>query len=318
MAINAERKIKENEKENIEKNNIESNAKPECFVLMPFSDPEGYERGHFDRVYNDIFMPAIEAAGFKPFRSSNDKSSNLIQLEILKRLLESPIAICDLSTHNANVMFELGIRQAFDKPVVLVQELNTPEIFDISPIRFMQYRKQRIYHEVIEDQKCIKEALIETYKSSQEGTSINSIVRLLSIDEPAKIQNVKADPVLHAILNEFNSLRNELRYIRNDRLNDINSNQNQRYYDGMAERERCLMLIREIEASDDYQFISEIRESVVKQINEVSMRYNNDQRRSTKELKLLYNDLLEVCNSKLGLVDPSKYSITYKKAISND
>ena len=26
--------------------------KPECFVIMPISDVEGYDKGHFDRVYN--------------------------------------------------------------------------------------------------------------------------------------------------------------------------------------------------------------------------------------------------------------------------
>jgi hypothetical protein len=57
----------------------------------------------------------------------------VIHLDVIKRLVHSPLVLCDLSARNPNVMFELGIRQAFDKPVVLVQDEKTPQIFDIAP-----------------------------------------------------------------------------------------------------------------------------------------------------------------------------------------
>ena len=81
-----------------------------CFVIMPISDCEGYESGHFLRVYEDIIKPAVERSGYTPQRADETKNSNLIQLDILKKLIDAPIAICDLSTRNPNVLFELGIR----------------------------------------------------------------------------------------------------------------------------------------------------------------------------------------------------------------
>ena len=81
-----------------------------CFVIMPISDCEGYEPGHFLRVYEDIIKPAVERSGYTPQRADETKNSNLIQLDILKKLIDAPIAICDLSTRNPNVLFELGIR----------------------------------------------------------------------------------------------------------------------------------------------------------------------------------------------------------------
>ena len=122
--------------------------KEQCFVIMPISDPEGYESGHFKYVYDDIFKPAIEEAGFEPKRADDDGSSSMIQVNIIKDIIESPMAICDLSTRNPNVLFELGIRQAFDLPVVLVQEEGTPRIFDISTINTIDYRKSLKYREV--------------------------------------------------------------------------------------------------------------------------------------------------------------------------
>ena len=34
---------------------MKENEKKKCFVIMPFSDPEGYEKGHFDTVYKYLF-----------------------------------------------------------------------------------------------------------------------------------------------------------------------------------------------------------------------------------------------------------------------
>ena len=35
-----------------------------CFVIMPISDADGYDKGHFNRVYEYLIKPACEEAGF--------------------------------------------------------------------------------------------------------------------------------------------------------------------------------------------------------------------------------------------------------------
>ncbi len=155
-------------------------ATNECFVIMPISNVDGYPHGHFDHVYRNIICPSCEASGFKPFRADEDKASNLIQLEILRKLLDAPLVICDLSTRNPNVLFELGIRQAFDKPVVLIQEEGTPSIFDIGTIRFLTYKREMQYQDVLETQKQLKEAILATSDANAKGK--NSIVSLLGLD----------------------------------------------------------------------------------------------------------------------------------------
>lgn len=96
---------------------------------MPISDVDSHDNGRFRRVFEDIISPACDESGYSPQLASDVKETNLIHLDILKKLIEAPIAICDLSTRNPNVLFELGIRQAFDKPVVLIQENGTEKIF---------------------------------------------------------------------------------------------------------------------------------------------------------------------------------------------
>ena len=52
-----------------------SEDQKECFVIMPISDAEGYDKGHFTRVYYDIIKPAVESAGHKPIRADEVVSS---------------------------------------------------------------------------------------------------------------------------------------------------------------------------------------------------------------------------------------------------
>ena len=191
----------------------EKSENNDCFIIMPIADHPDYKQGHFKRVYDDIFKPACIAAGYRPVRADDTKQANLIQLDILQKLLESPMAICDLSTRNPNVLFELGLRQAFDKPTILVQEEGTPRIFDINIFRYVEYRNSLDYREVLADQRAIEEVLIETKQAVAEGKSVNSIIKLLSITSSASLQdpsNYGDKEYFQILMSEINSLKREI------------------------------------------------------------------------------------------------------------
>jgi hypothetical protein len=185
-----------------------------CFIIMPIADHEGYDKGHFNKVYEDIIKPACLKANFHPVRADEVKQTNLIHLDILQKLIESPMAICDLSTRNPNVLFELGLRQAFDKPTVLIQECGTPKIFDISPLRYTEYRKELRYRDVLEDQDLIAESLRATKEATDKGEGVNSIVSLLSLSNPASLRDVTDNDtakMMQVIMSEMNDLRTDFR-----------------------------------------------------------------------------------------------------------
>ena len=73
-----------------------SEDKKKCFVIMPISDAEGYDKGHFTRVYEHLVKPAVIEAGFEPMRADDTSKANFIVVDILKQILESDMAICDL------------------------------------------------------------------------------------------------------------------------------------------------------------------------------------------------------------------------------
>lgn len=185
-----------------------------CFVIMPITDPDGYDIGHFKKVYEDIFKVAIKNAGFNPVRADEVLQTNFIHLDILLKLVESPMAICDLSSRNPNVLFELGLRQAFDMPTVLVQECGNTKIFDIAPMRITDYKKELKYRDVLEDQKSIEAAIKATKEATDKKDGINSLINLLSLSNPAKLREVGENDtttMMQVVLAEMNELRNDFR-----------------------------------------------------------------------------------------------------------
>jgi len=103
-----------------------------AFVIMPFVE-KGTERrpaGFFNEVLTTLITPAANAAGFAVETARQD-GSDIIQSTIIGQLLEADLVIADLSDHNPNVLFELGIRIAKELPVALVKSEGTGRIFDV-------------------------------------------------------------------------------------------------------------------------------------------------------------------------------------------
>lgn len=159
-------------------------AQKTCFVVMPIADMDDYETGHFSRVYNYIIKPACTKAGFIAVRADDVVSSNYIVIDILNKIVQSDMVIYDLSGRNPNVMYELGVRQAFNLPTVLIKDMKTNRIFDIQGLRCADYNHNLRIDTVEKSVDIISSALVETEKAN--GTDINSLIQLLGI-APAKI-----------------------------------------------------------------------------------------------------------------------------------
>jgi hypothetical protein len=281
-------------------------AKPECFIIMPIGDTDGYSKGHFQHVYEDLIAPACDTAGFKSVRADEVRQTNLIHLDVLQKLIESPMAICDLSSRNPNVLFELGLRQAFDKPVVLVQEIGTPKIFDIAPLRYTEYRKERIYHEVLEDQKAISQAICATRDAKKE--SINSIVRLLSITKPATLPEVaetNKDPALQVIRAELSELRLEIRQSMNASFRKISDRERMefdRYREAFRELE---FRLAKAESKEEAQMLLMKAEG---QLHEMMSRADITKRDADEMhfMQLRFRDLFEKFRHRQEAIPPSQ------------
>jgi len=114
-----------------------------CFVLMPFGqkpDVSG-KLVDFDAVYNDLIAPAIREAGLDPIRADEEMTGGLIHKPMYERLIFCKFAVADLTTANANVFYELGLRHAVRpwSTVLIFSKGGSQLPFDVAPLRAMPY-----------------------------------------------------------------------------------------------------------------------------------------------------------------------------------
>jgi len=121
---------------------IRAEIRPHAFVVMPFGKKKGGDGSLYDfnTIYKTLIGPALEEAGFEPFRADEETTSGDILTDMFQELLLADLCICDLSIDNANVYYELGIRHAFRKRgVVHIQAGRAYMPFDIFNVRTLPY-----------------------------------------------------------------------------------------------------------------------------------------------------------------------------------
>jgi tetratricopeptide (TPR) repeat protein len=116
---------------------------PLCFILMPFGIKANAEGSmiNFDRVYQDLIAPAVHNAELEPIRADQETTGGIIHKPMFERLILCPFAVADLTTANANVYYELGVRHAF-KPFSTVQIIaeGSRLPFDVQMLRTIPYK----------------------------------------------------------------------------------------------------------------------------------------------------------------------------------
>lgn len=155
---------------------VELSKKLVCGIIMPIADTDGYPVGHWRNVH-DIICEASLSAGFNANLVSSDDDVAVIQKRIVQNIYDNPIVVCDISAKNANVMFELGMRLAFDKPTVIIKDERTPYSFDISSIEHLEYPSDLRYQSINSFKEKLAGKIKETYQKAISDPSYTTFLK---------------------------------------------------------------------------------------------------------------------------------------------
>jgi len=165
-----------------------------CFVLMPFGrkpDAGGREID-FDEVYAELIKRAVDDAGLRPIRADEEAAGGIIHKPMFERLLLCEYAVADLTTANANVYYELGVRHAA-RPwsTILLFGEGTRLPFDLSPMRAIPYRLSRAGTpaEPAEDREILTAAL----RNARERVADSPVFQLVDGMVPPDISRLRTD-----------------------------------------------------------------------------------------------------------------------------
>lgn len=171
---------------------IPSDDRPVCGIIMPISTIGEYEVAHWARV-RVVLERSIEMAGYRPRLVSESEAVSVIQAQIVQNIYEDDIVVCDVSAKNPNVMFELGLRLAFDKPVVVVKDDKTDYSFDTSPIKHIPYRHDLRFDDVETLMSEVSTAIKGTMKAAEQTKEFSPFLRYFGKYIPRKIHTEEVD-----------------------------------------------------------------------------------------------------------------------------
>lgn len=141
-------------------NGVVANDEFKIGIVGPISDSKDiadcYTVEHWAKV-RKIIEDSYSMIPMKLVSESN--SSGIILDTIIQHLAEYDLIICDTSSNNPNVMFELGLRLAFDKPVILIKDELTEYSFDISLIEHVEYTSNLEYASMLKFQKTLSDRI---------------------------------------------------------------------------------------------------------------------------------------------------------------
>jgi hypothetical protein len=115
------------------------NPEHTCFVISPIGQADSDVRKHADKVLNYVIKRSLEPLGYKVVRADAISEPGTINLQVMKRIVDAEIVVADLTGTNPNVMYELAIRHAIRKPVILLIKNGEKIPFDIAAERTIFY-----------------------------------------------------------------------------------------------------------------------------------------------------------------------------------
>jgi hypothetical protein len=167
-----------------------------CLVLMPF-DKKKDATGrliHFETVYKRLIVPAIEAAGLRPIRAEEQRAGAVIHQSLLEQLIHCPFVVADLTTANATVCYQLGIRHAV-RPgaTVLLFAAGTAQLpFDAHRLGAIRYRLSP--QGLPENEAKYRTLLTERLNEARDGAVDSPVYRLIEnypSPDPGRIEVVE-------------------------------------------------------------------------------------------------------------------------------
>lgn len=187
------------------------NEKQTCGIVMPISAIDGCSESHWADI-QDILTEAIEDAGFDANLVSNADDVGIIHKRIIQNLYDNPIVVCDVSGKNPNVMFELGLRLAFDKPTIIVKDDKTTYSFDTSAIEHLEYPRDLRFSRIVEFKQKLTEKIKATHDKAATDPTYTTFLKHFGEFTVAKLDKKEVSGQEY-ILEELKALRYAMRRI---------------------------------------------------------------------------------------------------------
>ncbi len=113
------------------------NRSKSVFIAMCFEE-------HLTHVYHRVVKPVLESFGFSCLRADEISAPGIILEQINEAIRASDLILCDLTFENPNVLFELGLAYALEKPIIMISQQPSSVPFDVRHMRILMYEDTKL------------------------------------------------------------------------------------------------------------------------------------------------------------------------------
>src|SRR5262245_7025007 len=134
------------------------------FIVRPFNVQDGFD---FERVDSELIRPAMaqlkEEFNLEVFGGTTTEIARQgnIRTDMFRQLVTSDLVVADVSIHNANAFYELGIRHGLrDRHTVLIRARTDHKYpFDLQTDRYLVYDRNALAAAVPSLVRTLRESL---------------------------------------------------------------------------------------------------------------------------------------------------------------
>lgn len=207
----------------------ETSSKKKCFVVIGFgmkNDPQTGKTYDLDKSYRGIIKKAAEDAGLECIRADDVVHAGIIDKSMYEWLLDADVVVADLSTSNANAIYELGVRHALrPHTTIVIAEKNFKFPFDIGHLLVRRYTHLGDAIDVEEAERAreeLKKAILELTEKKETDSPVYIFLPTLYEPTMGKAKEVPsiaaaaattaADPTVSLLMDRYHEARDARRW----------------------------------------------------------------------------------------------------------
>jgi hypothetical protein len=164
-----------------------------CFIITPIGKDSTSTRRATDGLIKSVLRPVLSDTelGFVDISASHEMNTpGSITSQVIERLLNDDLVIANLTELNPNVMYELAVRHAVRKPIVVLAENGTTLPFDITDQRTIFFSNDMAGTEELKP--VLKKMVIQALKDEHPNNPIyrvakgDKILKEIGADDPQR------------------------------------------------------------------------------------------------------------------------------------
>lgn len=162
-----------------------------CFIISPIGEVGSEIRNRADEILAHIIKPILKEFDYTAIRADEISEFGLITNQVIEHIVYDDLVICDMTSRNPNVYYELAIRHVVQKPIIQLIDENEELPFDV-----INTRTIKINHRSLSGADKAKEKIKEYLKKIDSGvkkieTPTSSVIDLdVALFDKSPISNL--------------------------------------------------------------------------------------------------------------------------------